>query len=222
MKYTKSKNYLNDRFKKLKKYTSSQELEVLLLEDNATPIEVLSILSNIKTTNETEAMAFIFKLREISVSDLIEITKSCSECNYMNVHNIEIDEFFNLDINTELPLGIFSEPEDIINTKTANKLILKEYIKIKKELEENTSKVFKLSVKRVCQRCKEQEEIYINPISIISKSSQISIFKEYVDISFYSNITKLDVDSMFPFQREITLNLLTEKLKEQVQVPKGL
>ena len=222
MEYTKSFDWFDKRLKSLKKYTSAQELEALTLPDESLPSEILEVLSDIKPLNELEALALIYKLREISVSDLIEITIPCGHCEYMNIYNIEIEEYFSTVPDSLLPPGIFTEVEDIINTKKADDLILKEYFKIKKELLSNSTTIFSASIKRKCDKCKESLDISIAPLSIISKSSLGSIFKEYVDISYYSNMTKLDVDSMYPFQREITLNLLSEKIKESTQLPKGL
>ena len=62
----------------------------------------------------------------------------------------------------------------------------------------------------------------INPKDTISKSTTTKIFKEYLDISYYTNNSKLDIDSMYPFEREVTLSLLAEKLKEQPPMPKGI
>ncbi len=223
MEFNKSNVWFKERLKNLRPYTSKQEMEFLLLDDeDVNYTKILSVLSDIEPLNEYEAIAFLFKLREISVSDLIELTKPCDHCKFMDLYNIEIKEFFNLTYKSteveNLPLGIFSKNEDVISNKKANKLILKDYILLEKEITKQTSEVFKLSVERKCKKCNEINTIWINPKQILSKSSHSRIFKEYTDISYYTHNSKLDIDTMYPFHREVVINLINEKLKSQ---PKG-
>lgn len=223
MKFNKSKDWFKNRLKSLKPYTSKQEMEFLLLDDeDLTYTKILSVLSDIEPLSDFEAAALLFKLREISVSDLIETTKSCEHCKFMDLYNIEIQEFFNLNYKSseieDLPLGLFTKNEDVISKKKSNKLILKDYILLEKEIFKQSSEVFKLSVERKCKKCNNINIIWINPKQILSKSSHSKIFKEYTDISYYTHNSKLDIDSMYPFHREVVINLINEKLKTQ---PKG-
>lgn len=223
--FTKSKTWFIDRINSLKRYTSKQELDALLVEDDKPIFDILEALSDIKAINELDAFALIFKLRESSVSDLIELTKPCQKCNFMNIYNIEIDEFFDLDFerDNDIPLGLFTSLDDIINTKTQDDLILKDYLKLREEVMKNTEQLFKPYVKRTCQKCRTEEEIYVHPKHIISKSNASAIFKEYTDISYYSNNGKLDIDAMYPFHREIVISLINENQKAtNSQLPKGL
>ncbi len=214
MEYLKSKNFLEDKLNSLKKYTTYQEKEALLLEDDASFSETVAILSDITPINELEAVAMIFKLREISVSDIIELTQTCPHCNYPDIHQIEIKEFFNFKSTLDIPIGLFENIDDIINTSYTNDLILSEYIRIEEELEQQNTKVFRPYVFKYCKRCSSQLKFDVHPKSIISKSGPSNIFKEYMNLTFYSSMNKKDVDDMFPYEREIFLNLLKEKLKE--------
>jgi hypothetical protein len=212
MKYKIKNDWFKKRIKSLKRYTSKQEMDVLLLEDSATLIDVAKILTDVEPLNEYDAGALILKLRELSVSDVIEVTVACGHCDFMNLYEIEINEFFDFKITGKFPQGVF---EDLNEITDADDMILKTYNKLNKELQDQTRKFFKLTTKRVCKRCGKDIDIAINPKDTVSKSSPTKIFKEYLDISFYTHNSKLDIDSMYPFQREITISLINEKIKEQ-------
>ena len=72
MKY--NNNWFKKRLDSLERYTTKQEKEFLLLEDDVSFTDMLKTLSPIEPINEYEAIAFLFKLREISLSNIIEIT----------------------------------------------------------------------------------------------------------------------------------------------------
>ncbi len=214
MKYKKSKTWYQDRLDNLKRYTTKQEKEFLLLEDDVPLIDKLKTLTDTKPLNELDAMALMFKLREISVSNIIEIQQEC-HCGSVNAYNIDTNDFFNFDFEDGIPLGVFESINDIINTKITDKLILKEYNKIQEKIVKNAQKVFSPVVKKQCKKCKDELEVMVNPNQIISKSSPASIYQDYLSLSYYSNFSKLDTDSMYPFEREIFLKLLSEKIKEE-------
>lgn len=217
MDFLKEQDYLKKKFKKLKKYTTFQEKEVLLMEDDATFTEILAVLSDVEPLNETEAAALILKLREISVSDLLSVIQECKSCNQMNSFEIEIEEFFDLTPipdYPDFPIGIFHNIYDVINTTTYDNLILSECNNLKKILEEQANKVFVPFTTKRCRVCGTNIKVGINPKDAISKSGTANIYTEYLTLSYYTHMTKLDVDSMFPYERELFLNLLKEKLKE--------
>ncbi len=215
MKFKISNTYFEDKLNSLKRYTTKQEKEVLLAEDDTSLIDILALLSDVVPINEYEATALLFKIREISVSDLIEFTHECKSCEYMNILNIEINSLFNLEKNYDFPVGLFTTVDDIINTKESDDIILKDYNKLQDDIIEQSGKIFNPIVKSACKKCGFLNQIGISPKSVLSKSSASSIYKEYVDISFYTNNSKNDIDTLYPFEREIFINLIQEKLKEQ-------
>lgn len=219
MKYKIEDDWFKKRLNSLTPYTSKEEKALLLLDDDASIFEMLDLISDVKPKNEYEALALFFKYCAISVSDLIEATQECPNCKFANPIQVEIDEFFNLEKKYDFPVGIFTTPDDIINTKRADKIILNDYNKLTADLIEQSKNVFKISVKRKCIKCSSQFDIIINPKTLISKSSASSIFREYIDISYFTANSILDIDTMFPYEREIYLNILKEKLKENQGLP---
>ena len=207
-----------EKLGKLKRYTTKQEKDFLLLEEDATLTQQLKTVSDVKADNEYEALAFLFKLREISVSNLVEIPKSCS-CGYINSFTIDINDMFNFTPefipNYEMmAVGIFMSADEIINTNILDSLIIKDLKTLNELIFKRSQEIFSPKIIKECQKCNTSLELYFNPASLISKSNPAMIYKEYVDISYYSSITKQDIDSMYPFEREIFLSLLSEKLKE--------
>jgi len=212
------KNFLKNRLEKIPRYVSKFEKEALLESDEESLIKMFDIIcpNSIKPINEIEAGAFILKSREISVSDVIEGLSECS-CGAINDFSIEIESLFNFDIKTDLPIGLFTEVEEIINKTDADNLSLKEYNKIQDELVENNKKILSVELESSCRRCGNVLAVVINPVNYISKSSISGIYDEYLSLSFYSNMTKQDIDESYPFEREIFLGLLKKKLEQTPQ-----
>lgn len=197
----------------LKPYTSEQEKNALIkvLDGNFTPIEICSILGG-NPSNDLEAEAFIFKMREISVGDIVEVTSTCSFCKRADIYFISIpkmffnDELKDLGITPGLYENIDEVPEgEIINNKT-----LEEYNVIEEEILENNKKIFNSITETSC-KCGNKSLIKLNYKDIISKFSIKNIFEQYLDISYYTSMTKADTDNMLPFEREIFLGLIQIK-----------
>ncbi len=223
IKFKYGKNWFKKRLK-VTPYTTKEEKQILLLDDDATYEDILSVVSDIEPLNELEAVALLFKYRESSVSDLIEVTKECPHCNFINPCNIEISEFFDMDYQSalDIPQGIFFEVEDIINTKIADNLVIKDYNKIRDAIIEQSKNIFNPLVKRECKKCLKTFELSVNPRSIMSKSTASNIFREYIDISYYTANGKLDIDSMYPYEREIYLNIIKDRLKKESEIKEGI
>ncbi len=212
-----NKNFLKDRLEEIPPYTSFKEKEGLL-QDDITLTEMFDILcpdSKVKPLNEIEAGAFLLKSREISISDTIEGLIECS-CGAINNFSIEIKSLFDFNINSninEIPVGLFETVEEVINN--SDELSLKDYNNFQDKIHENNKKILKVEVKNICRVCKKDITSVINPIDYISKTSVAGIYDEYFSLTFYTNMTKQDIDNMYPFERGLFLGLLKKKLESQ-------
>jgi len=215
-KFNKEKDYLKNKLNKLDLYTSKQEKLALIKKEDISIFEILKIISpDSNPTNELEALIFIIKLSEISVSDIIEKIFECSNCSNVNEISIELQDLINLDIECEIsnfPIGIFETPDDIFDNP--DNLPLKDYNKISDIIEENNLKIFNVHLNPKCRTCKTENNIVINPIDLISRTTIAGIYDEYFNISFYSHNTIRDIDSMFPFERELYLSLLKKQIEK--------
>lgn len=217
-------NDLEQKLNKLKRFNTLQEKNALLVEDEKPIYDVVSELTDQIPENELEANMFLLKLREISVSDTIDMIITCPHCGALNDNSISLENFININSpkifkdssgkSIKLPIGCFNSVEDIINNKEAERLTLKEYNEIEKLLIEQNNDFLGEAVVS-CRICKKDMKVEINPRINFSKSSLSSIFQEYVDISIFSNNGKLDIDSLYPFEREIFVSLIKDKINSE-------
>ena len=112
MKFKVDMNYLPNKVKNLKAYSTAQEKDILLASDDLSDIEILGMISDVKADNELEALYLTLKLREISVSDVLEGMIDCPSCQTLNQFQIELNE--DLDLDESIPIGIFKSLSDII------------------------------------------------------------------------------------------------------------
>jgi hypothetical protein len=233
MKFTKERNYLHNKLKKLPRYTSFQEKEVLLLdEEESTLKDYLDVLlpnlpKNLKPINELEEIAYLFYLRSNSVSDLLTGIVECPGCKIINDYNIELDDLLDLKSYeledseyTNFPIGLFTDLNQIINNKDTDKLIIKDYNRLEEQMKKNNEKILNVHKDIICrnQKCKLKISISINPKLILSKLSLVGIYEEYMLLSYYSHNSKNDIDTMYPFERELLIGLLKKKIESQPQM----
>jgi len=212
-------NFIKNRLDKLQSYTSKQEKECLL-NDELSLLDVYKILCPHKKCpkpiNELETIAFILKLVEISVSDLIEKFYECTQCKTINNISIEIEDLLKIensssDFDNSIPLGLFNSPNDII--KKADNLIIKDYNSIQNKIDQNNEKMLSLTFTHSCRKCGTKNVIVINPIQLVSKKSIMGIYDDYFKLSFYSHIGINDINDMYPFERDVYIGLLKKQVE---------
>ena len=185
----------------------------------------LAKLLGVNPQNEFEAMAFIFKVREISVSDIIEVSNTCDKCKRQDIHGVNIISMFfqgEKDIDKSVPIGLFSSIEDLedledleLSQYNINNLSINEYNQMESVLFDNNIKIFNPAVTLICRKCGNEYETALKAVDIVSKSTISNIYEQYLDISYHSHMTKLDTDSMLPFEREIFVGLIQKKEDEK-------
>jgi len=221
LKFNKEKNYLKNRLSKIGRYNSKKEKEALMMEEE-NMIEIFDVLfpdSEIKPLNEIEAGAFILKGRENSVDEILDLMQECS-CGVMNEISIEIQDLFNFDIDTKienLPIGLFDTVEEI--SEYVDDLNLGDYNNLTEIIYENNQKIFNVSREIKCRVCGNVMPVVIYPKNFISKNSISGIYDEYFKLSFFTNVTKHDIDEMYPFERSIYIGLLKKQLESTPQMP---
>lgn len=205
---------LRDKLVKIKRFTSFQEKEALLESSSNKDIIKISNILGLNPNNELEAEAMILKAREISVSEVIEVTSDCPVCKKINLYNIDVSTmFFNSKLNSALPEGLFEDLSQLPEKYSGalEDLDLDEYNKLEDDLLENNKAIFNTIADVSCMFCGEKYKISIDPIGSISKFNLTNIYEQYSDITYFSNMTKKDVDDMYPFEREIFMGLIQKK-----------
>lgn len=246
IKFNKPVDFLESRLKQIPRYNTGNEKEALMLEDDEDFITIFNTLcpdSPVKPINEYEAIIFIFKAREISVSDIIEGVKECDNCNMVNNFQIDITKFYKFDrivhedgweeecdIHSvkipekfkNIPIGVFEKIEDIMDEEEIDKLVVKDYHKIRELINDINLNIFNNVGEFKCIKCKEINSIHILPQSIISRTSLKGIFNEIFSLSFYSNNSIKEVEKLYPFERNIYLGLAKEKVENPANQLKSL
>jgi len=204
-----TKDEFKDNLNNFNPYTTEQEKNALIqtMESSFTLVKICKILG-IEAANELEAEAFIFKLREISVADLIEITHTCKNCGYQDFFNLSIPKMFFKDLVEDYKIieDIDELDEDFINNKS-----LTEYNELENNIDETNRKIFDPICELFCKKCGTGFRTKPEVPNIISKYPIKNIFEQYLDISTFTNMTKRDTDTMIPYEREIFLGLIQVK-----------
>lgn len=210
----------------IKPYLSSTERDLLLVtadEYNSDTLDkVFSILKNniisdnLEGLTRSEKMYLILELRNISVGEIFNLRKHCSKCgklfdfegvfsgvNESKFRHDDIHEVFSDDFN------------DYVNFDLDD-LDLDEYDDYVCDIRDNKLK-FNFSTSVTCLHCREKNNTILTEEILLSSLSDDTISTYYNTIStmiYYGHFSKLDIDSMYPFERGIYLNLL-EKLNEK-------
>ena len=223
-------------------FNSAVEKDLLLYistNDNASLDAVFWMLrNNIEPFGEYsdyEKLAIITELRSISVGEVYELKMKCQHCqqrfefgvqlnniiqsgklgnsgNSKDFKGIKVIEAFSSNYNDFCP-GI---DIDDLDTDIYDELI--EYI------EDNKTK-FNFSKDVKCEHCQKINTIVFNKDILFKNISEDSIENYYKTISslvYNGKYSKLDLDSMLPFERNIYLGLLNEEIKAHKNAKQGV
>ena len=210
-------------------FNTLQEKDLLLLGtigdsnlDDA--LEICNIEEEtIKSLTEDEKVAMLYKLREISVGDDLNLKFTCKHCNSGNENTLNIGEIVQssnlsskhiIDQFKDLTDDNFQDFVDVI----IDDLDIDEYESLLKEAKEGVTK-FNFKKPIVCQKCGKENFVRINDpkfvIDNMSEDSVMSIYQIYNDLTFFGKYTKQDIDSLYPFERTILISL-SNKTREDL------
>jgi len=206
--------HLLNKVKSLEPYSTAQEKNALLAADDLSNMEMLGILSPVKASSEAEAVYLLLKLREISVSDVLEGMIECSECQTLNEFQIELNE--DIDLDESIPIGVFESTDEIANTDTMNILDIN---KLEEKVQSNNKLLLNLMRTVPCRVCKNEIEVIISPRSILSNSNLSNIFQEYFLFGKFLHYSNRDVDYLKPYERSILFKILKKDVETSAQMP---
>lgn len=212
-----SLNRYKSKIDSIKPYTSIKEKDTMLMQMSGekNPVKIAESLGY-HPINRFEAIAMIFKAREVSVSDLIDITLKCSECNHLDMKVVNIpDMFYRGDIDESIEVGLFESLTEIDDEEVINNLSISEYNEYEQKIFKNNLEIFNPLISLKCSKCNHVSEMTLDPSGLISKFSLSNIYEQYLDISYFSHMTKADVDNMYPFEREVFIGLIQKKEDEK-------
>ena len=208
-------------------YTTSQEKDILLLDSfNETNLDKVLDILNFETNyelSEEEKKIILYKYREISLGDELNVSFVCDECGQSNERTLEASNFFedsirNDDYIKKLNKKVTDDNLHEFVDIDVDDLDIDEFEELKQKVTENQIKVNFIK-STTCLRCKEEKKFDLSNnkyiIEIMSDESLMTLYKSYNFLIFFGNYSKLDIDSMLPFERTIFMGLLT-KTKEDL------
>ncbi len=219
MEFSVPQNFLRDRLESLVRITTEIEKEALMIDDEAPILELVASMTDVVPINNLEAEAFLVKIREISAGDSPEYMITCPECQAMNNLFITIDEFFDFDTpyqlnGIDMPIGLFTSIEEIINNTELENISIKDYNELETLILQQNSKIFKTYTTKPCRKCNRSLTVEIDPRVFFSKSTLADIYQDYINISMFTHNGKRDIDTLYPFEREIYNNIISDRMKD--------
>lgn len=209
-------------------YDTNQEKALLLMGGVGTIDlgDALSICGMeddiIETLSNEEKITLLYKHREISVGDELNLKFKCKHCGAGNENVLLISDIVqDSNIKDDRITDQFKEVtednlEEFVNIEIDD-LDINDYEKLLKDVKESVTK-FEFKKPIICQKCNGQNHVRIDApefvIDNMSEDSLASLYQSYNDLTFFGSYTKRDVDSLYPFERMILINLLNKSRED--------
>jgi replicative superfamily II helicase len=226
---------LNNRKLLISPYNTEKEKDLLIMSsfEIYNIDEVLRILGIkkkiIRTLSENEKKVLLYKFREISVGDEINIKFKCTECKSPNESVISCGDLIIKSNESKCKYLIKQLDEEVsdenihefldISKEEIDNLDLDEYEDLIETIKSSQTK-YNFIKKCACMKCKKENNFYIGDIKYIieslSEDTLYSIYRTYNDMCMFGNYNKRDIDSLYPFERTILIGLIN-KTKEDMK-----
>lgn len=216
-------------------YNTFKEKELLLsssfgVEDPDKILEILGFQDMnpgaVDSLSEDEKKVIIYKFREISLGDEIEVKFICDNCGQGNDGVLEASEFVIPGERSDPEIKKTSRPFSEENMgwyvgmtqEELDDMDIDEYENLRTKIEKNQTKIsFVKSCK--CLMCKASKNFDLSSpkyiIEILSDDSLMTLYKSYNFMIYFGHYSKEDIDNMYPFERSIFIGLLN-KTKEDL------
>lgn len=211
----------------IKPYTTFEEKEILLLssfdvDDLDRVFEILDFNTEHELSIE-EQKVILYKHREISLGDEIDIKFKCEACKKGNDAVLEANNFAMngkrndpdvKKINKSVTDDNLSDFVDI----DSDELDIEEFEGLKQRVIDNQVQ-FNFVKDARCLHCGEPKKFDLGDtkyiIEIMSEDTLMTLYKSYNHLIYFGNYSKADIDKMYPFERSIFIGLLN-KTKEDL------
>lgn len=222
---------LGDKEFLLKPYTTSQEKEILLLssfsvDDFDRIFEILDYKydGDLSELSDDEKKVLLYKFRDISVGDEVDIKFVCEHCKASNENKLEATNFVVSNIKNDdfilkknIPVTDENLHEFVPNVNV-DELDLQEFEDLKQNVKDNQIS-FNFIKTTKCLKCRAPKTFDMSDkkyiIEILSEDTLMTLYKTYNYMIYFGHYTKTDIDNMMPFERTILTGLLS-KTKEDL------
>lgn len=218
---------LNNKRYNIEAYDTAKEKELLLMSsfgvDDIDEILKLLGFTELSELSNEEKKVILYKYREVSLGDEIDIKFTCDDCGQGNDAILEANNFvkagkFN-DSHIKKINGEFHE--DNMNQYVdfdVDDLDLDEYEELLQRIIDNQIEINFIKQAK-CLKCGSEKNFDLGQtkyiLEIMSDDSLMSLYKAYNFLVFFGHYSKQDIDSMYPFERSIFIGLLN-KTKEDL------
>ena len=206
----------------IKPYKTWQEKDVLLASSfGVTDLTKILDILHFKTDEvltEEEKKVLLYKHREISLGDEVDIKFKCDKCGQGNDGIIEASNFvvepkrFDDDIK-QLELTVTKENMFKFVTFDPDELDIDEYENLINRIKENQTH-FDFIKSVPCLKCGTKKQFDMSSpeyiIEIMSEDNLMTLYKAYNYLIFFGKYSKEGIDSMYPFERSIFVGLLNK------------
>lgn len=213
----------------VKPYDTVQEKELLLFNevsdkpdiDGVMDILKDNISGDVQNLSHKEKIAVLYKLRSLSIGEEINIKYSCKECKAPNESGINISEIIvpgegTYKINDQFKEVTEDNLHEFVDVDV-DELELDEFDDLLKKVRENAT-TFSLVKENACMVCNHTHYFDVSGddyvINSLSEDTIMSFYQTTADLVFFGHYTKLDVDSMIPFERTLFVGILNKTREE--------
>lgn len=223
-----------DKQIRLKPYNTLQEKNLLLYASN--PDDILEelrdnyrFISGNEKLTDSEKIVLIWKLREISVGETIAVKYKCQHCSKVQEADLDITGNItegNLQKNFKgfKITEVFSkDPEEYVDSKERfllDELETHDYDELIQHIKENSVK-FNFIKEDKCIHCQGLNKFDVSTderiLQHVSELDLASIYRIISELVFHGNYSKIDCDSMLPFEREIYIGLLNKQIENKTK-----
>lgn len=218
---------INNKKLLIEPYNTEKEKDLLIMSsfeiyEIDEVLRVLGVKKKIrKTLSENEKKVLLYKFREISVGDEINIKFRCTECKSPNDTFISCTDLIIKSDYTDNGIKILDKDvtdesiyEFVDNSKEEiDNLDLDLYEELIEKVKRNQVQ-YNFVKKCNCIKCKKVNNFDIGSIKFIieslSEDTLMSIYRSYNDMVMFGNYSKRDIDTMYPFERAIIIGLINK------------
>lgn len=208
-------------------YDTQREKDLLIMSsfsiyDMDEILRVLGVKKKIRNNlSENEKKVLLYKFREISVGDEINIKFKCTECKSPNESMITCSDLIELPENFDSTIKILDGEvtddniHEFVNLtkEEIDNLDIDEYEQLILKVKNNQVK-YNFVKSCPCIKCKKPNIVYIGDVKYIleslSEDTLMSIYRTYNDMCMFGNYNKKDIDSLYPFERTILIGLINK------------
>lgn len=225
---------LGDKLIKITPYNTAMEKDLLLMAsfDIENLDDALKILNfdeyneyKVEDLSYEEKVCILYKFRELSIGSEVEIKFKCQHCGLPNDGVLDISDNIvpasrndknikklNIPVTDDNLSNFLPDEIDV------DELEIDKYDELFERVKNNQiSYNFVKTCK--CIKCRKENEFIINSaktvLEYLSEDNLMSLYKTYNNMIFFGKMSKVDIDTMYPFERTVFVGLIN-KTKEEL------